>query len=94
MNPTINNRYQEATLEWLTTELLTKFETRIVKVDWKFCQPKHLTPVQSTSFDCGLFVIMFTDFLMDDLPLSFDQSHMDALRTKVGTDLMRKKLLY
>jgi Ulp1 family protease len=63
-------------------------------VDWKFIHRKRSIPQQDNGTDCGMFVIMYADFLSDDLPLSFEPIDMLAFRTKVGCDLMRKRFLY
>jgi len=63
-------------------------------VDWKFVHRKRSIPQQDNGTDCGMFVIMYADFLSDDLLLSFEPIDMLAFRTKVGCDLMRKGFLY
>lgn len=46
------------------------------------------TPQQYNGADCGMFSIMFADFLSDDLPLTFQQDHMPVLRKKVCASIM------
>lgn len=53
-----------------------------------------LLPRQQNTSDCGMFTLFFADFILHDLPLNFNQSHMTDLRSKVCSSLLDKKLWY
>ena len=47
------------------------------------------TPQQRNGFDCGMFVVMTVDFLMDDLDLvNFSQEDMEYFRMRVSVDII------
>ena len=52
------------------------------------------TPQQLNGYDCGVFTIMFTDFLTDNLPLDFSQEHMLLFRKKICANIIRGSLIY
>jgi sentrin-specific protease 1 len=55
---------------------------------------RNETPQQFNGSDCGMFSLLFADFLSEDLPLSFDQQHIPAIRHKVCASIMAGKLWY
>ena len=60
--------------------------------DWKFIFEKM--PEQENDWDCGVFALMFADYLFDDLKISeVCQNNIEFFRYKIGLDLLRKKLL-
>ncbi len=56
---------------------------------------KEKIPMQDNEIDCGVFVIMFCDFLSDDLPLSsFSQKDIPEFRLKTVLKLLDNDLGY
>jgi sentrin-specific protease 1 len=55
---------------------------------------KDGTPQQENDDDCGMFVCMFADFLLENLPLQFTQEDIPALRLKICYSILKGKLLY
>ena len=45
-------------------------------------------PQQRNGCDCGMFVVINVDFLMDDLELSFSQEDMDYFRMRLSVDII------
>jgi len=86
--------YLEATRRWIIDEAAGRKNVLYGIKDWKLVHRKKDIPQQDNGNDCGMYVLMYADFLSDDLPLSFEPANMLAFRTKVGTDLMRKRFLY
>jgi Ulp1 family protease len=47
-------------------------------------------PQQNNGSDCGVFVCMFTDFMLADLPLeNFSHHDMPLFRVKLSSDILR-----
>lgn len=63
--------------------------------DWtlQHCD-RQCTPQQQNGSDCGVFSIMFADFLAAKLPLSFDQSNVSQCRLKICASILGGKLWY
>jgi sentrin-specific protease 1 len=62
--------------------------------DWKFKYDLGIVPQQTNCYDCGVFVCMYADYLIDDLPLTFTQDNMIHFRQKICADILRGSLLY
>jgi Ulp1 family protease len=87
--------YMDTARQWIMDEAAVHPSAAFdASLDWSLVHRKRAIPQQDNGSDCGMYVIMFADFLSDDLPLSFGPSDMLAFRTKVGCDLMRKRFLY
>lgn len=85
----------KALLVWLQEDVRNKyrsnqsFSTNEWKIELCTCIPKQLNGV-----DCGVFVLMYADFLSDDLPLQFNEGHMPYFRRKILDNLLQGKLFY
>ena len=57
--------------------------------------PGRYVPLQRNNYDCGVFTCLIADFVSAGLPLlnAFKEADMPALRHKVGTDIIRGRLL-
>jgi sentrin-specific protease 1 len=51
-------------------------------------------PKQTNGRDCGVFTIMYADFLVDHLPLIFRQDDIVKFRQKITADILRGYLTY
>ena len=58
------------------------------------CLTESELPQQKNDSDCGVFVCMYADFLSDNLPLDFDQSHIGIFRQKISIDMVSETLSY
>lgn len=57
--------------------------------DWTMISMGSSTPQQRNGIDCGMFVVMTVDFLMDDLDLvNFSQEDMEYFRMRVSVDII------
>jgi len=56
-------------LRWIFDEAKDKKKIIIDQNEWKLIESEANVPQQNNSFDCGVFIIMFADFLADDLPI-------------------------
>ena len=65
------------------------------KEDWQlFKNNKSETPQQLNGYDCGVFTIMYADFLTENLPLSFSQKDIALFRERICAALLRGNLDY
>ena len=71
---------------------MNKTKSQFDVKEWSFYSPE--VPQQNNNKDCGLFVIVLADYLSDNLPLSYTYAMMPNLRLKIGTDIIRGRLLY
>ena len=51
-------------------------------------------PQQYNKFDCGVFTMIYADFLTDNLPLSFTANDIPFFRQKIAADITRGSLRY
>jgi hypothetical protein len=83
--------YIEKLLQYIKLESL-KNKVEFNLKDWKF--GKVSVPTQENGIDCGVFMLMFADFLTDDLPLQFDQRNVELFRKKICAALIRGSINY
>jgi Ulp1 family protease len=57
-------------------------------------QGKIINGEETHGVNCGVFMILFADFLTDDLPFSFLNSDMPMFRRKVAAAILRGYLDY
>ena len=87
-------RYLEVLFQYLQDEHLDKKNTCLPDLEkWKLVQTQPETPRQNNGYDCGIFACFFADFLSIDLPLTFDQSHIDRIRERVALSIMKGKAI-
>lgn len=55
--------------------------------DWCFSDVED-RPRQLNGYDCGVFVIMMIEYIIDNLPLSFQQSDMPFFRQRLAVALL------
>ena len=77
--------YIEVLLKYLDDESKAKKGKGINIVEWNLVGCKvETTPQQQNSFDCGVFVIMFADYILDNIPfLYLDQKDIPYFRKKI-----------
>jgi len=78
-------------LNYLELEAKAK-KIQFKKEDWTLKQytvRDRKVPQQRNSFDCGIFVCMYADFLLVDLPFRFSQDDMDFFRLRLCAEIIR-----
>ena len=82
-------RYAEFLLRYLQDEHLDKKKTPLPDIkEWKLV-PRRETPRQHNGDDCGVFTCIIADLLSIDLPLTFDQSHINQIREYIALSIIR-----
>ena len=61
---------------------------------WQFVNNQEGIPRQQNGHDCGVFMLLYADFLSEDLPLHFNQTHIDSFREKICYSIITGKLWY
>lgn len=56
------------------------------------CQNKNI-PLQTNTYDCGVFTCLYARNLAEGLPLNFSQMDISHYRKQIVTELLYKKLL-
>eukprot|EP01026_Neomeris_dumetosa_P072350 TRINITY_DN7364_c0_g3_i5.p4 TRINITY_DN7364_c0_g3~~TRINITY_DN7364_c0_g3_i5.p4 ORF type:complete len:112 (-),score=16.03 TRINITY_DN7364_c0_g3_i5:438-773(-) len=80
--PTVENLRK-----WVKDEFLDKKKLEIDENEFEIKIPKNI-PRQLNGFDCGVFAIMYADYLASDRQFDFDQGDMSYFRIKLVNDLM------
>jgi len=83
-------------LKWLQDEHKDKKKSPLPNVEsWVLSNsPQISTPQQQNGYDCGVFTCINSDYLSDDLPLSFSQKDMPLFRQKICAHILRGSLDY
>ncbi len=89
-------KYIEVLLKYLEDEAIDKNKERIIADDWLLVPCDVVTtPQQFNSFDCGVFISMFADFILEDIPLiNFNQSDIPMFREKICLHITKGELSY
>ena len=78
---------------WLQEESKTKWNNEYNVDDWKLIDRESNVPQQHNGYDCGMFSLLYADFLSDDIPLgNFQQAEILSYRKKVCASILRGKL--
>ena len=74
---------------WLDDEAKDKGRKPLTPAacDWPRLYPKDI-PQQKNGCDCGVFMLMYADWLARNLPFAFRQAHMPELRRRVVAELL------
>jgi len=62
--------------------------------EWDLIPTLDDTPQQHNGTDCGVFTVMFADFITDNLPLQFSQQNIELFRRKICANILRGELNY
>lgn len=89
-------KYLDALMQYLQDEHKDKKETPMSGVEEWILQTciREETPQQQNGYDCGVFSILFADFLSENLPLLFDQKCISSMRVKICASILAGKLWY
>lgn len=61
-------------------------------LEWAAVHDSNI-PMQTNSFDCGVFVCMYARKLAEEVPFGFSQRDIPAIRKHIVLELLLKKLL-
>lgn len=84
------DKFLKSILNWLSDESKIKKGVDIERSEWElvYCTQEN-TPQQTNGVDCGVFTIMFADFITDDLDINrISQNHMPHFRNKICSDIL------
>ena len=88
------NKYLKGALKFLGDEA-GRLGRVFLPDEWKLVPTDfNTTPQQGNGFDCGVFTIMYADFLTDNLPFTFSQNNMPLFRKKIFANIIRGSLNY
>jgi sentrin-specific protease 1 len=88
------NYLKDMLKRWMVDEAQSnKGKSDFVEAD-KWCIKFEQCPQQSNGKDCGVFTMMFADFLVDNLALDFKQCDIVHFREKIAADILRGNLTY
>jgi len=80
-------KYTSAIMQYLGDEMREKLGivmTQEEQAQWNVQPiPPADSPQQQNGFDCGMFVCMYADYMLQDLPELFSQQDMPMLRRKI-----------
>lgn len=80
-------------LRYVVDDALDKNQVEIDPTEWTTEAVEDI-PQQMNGVDCGMFTILYADYLLDDLPFTFDQSDIPSFREKTVAAIMRGRLDY
>ena len=86
-------RYLHGALKYMADEAVI-LDHPFDVAEWTLHLSHPETPQQQNSYDCGAFVVMFADYLSDNLPLEFCQTHLPLFRRKICANILRTELKY
>jgi Ulp1 family protease len=78
-------------LQWLCDEMKCKQVKELNPAEWAFAR-NDSTPQQYNGSDCGVFVLMFADYIIDDLPLKVTYRDMPLYRNKIAAAILRNRV--
>jgi sentrin-specific protease 1 len=90
-----SDRYPEAFLRYLKEEAIAKTGCSLNELtggkDWRLGQAS--CSQQGNSFDCGVFTCIFMECFILGIPVYIDASNAEQCREKIGTDILRGKII-
>lgn len=87
-------RHLRSIMQWLVDEAVDKGKPPINPEEWTLIDHPPNVPQQKNGIDCGVFTCVCSDFLADDLPLSYSQENIPYWRNKIACDILRGNILY
>ena len=60
--------------------------------DWASEDLRATVPQQPNNTDCGVYTLMFADYLSDKLDLTFSQDAINFFRIKIAADIIRGRI--
>jgi sentrin-specific protease 1 len=91
-------KYTSAIMQYLGDEMREKLGVMMTKAECDLWHvqliPPAESPQQQNGYDCGMFVCMYADYMLQDLPEQFSQQDMPMLRRKICYCVLTGCLLY
>ena len=84
-------KYMDGLMKWIVDEAKKR---RVEIEEDKWSANRVDPPKQTNGYDCGVFLIMYADFLSDDLRITFEQKHMDLFRLKIASAIVHGELIH
>ena len=78
--------------EFMTKQATVMAVTHHNFMEWPSVHHSNI-PGQSNQSDCGVFVCMYARMLAEEVPFSFSQTNIPAIRKHIVLELLIKKLL-
>ena len=87
--------YLEGLMRWIKDEGTHRNGGMVVdESEWELSQKEPNVPQQRNGCDCGVFSLLCADFISDDLPLRYSQTHMKQFRVKIAAAILRGEFKY
>jgi Ulp1 family protease len=94
LNQSDNHNFTGNIFRFIQDEYQEQYSTRLNTEEWIIINNINC-PQQRNGHDCGVFVMMFLDVLIEEIPLNvITQEFAKNYRIKIGNDLLRGKLKY
>jgi hypothetical protein len=79
-----------AMFQYLKDEYKAKHQGREMNADeWTLYTNSPKCPKQKNTYDCGVYVCMFADFIANGWPLVFNQNHINRCRIRITIGCMQ-----
>ncbi|KAJ1830184.1 SUMO1 sentrin specific peptidase 1 [Coemansia sp. RSA 2711] len=79
-------------LNYLHEESKDKLAVAFDESGWTLACPKDI-PRQRNGYDCGVFAVMFAEYVTRDAPFAFSQDNCQFLRSKIAYEIATKTLV-
>ena len=85
--------YLYLTARWLIDE--AKIKNHKIEInDWKLINAGKNIPQQNNGYDCGMYVLLYSDYIADNLPLSYGEEEVRESRNKIAQFIINNKIPY
>ena len=90
-------RYLQGLLQYVLDEIskITMIEENsgddllFDKTEWTMnAHPPEDVPQQNNDYDCGVYICIFAEFITFNLPLHFEQKHIDMCRNRIAMGIL------
>ena len=81
--------------EAINRNRLDLIDVKTGKFNIPFVKEKGVMPQQQNTYDCGVFMLMLINFIIDGIPISsLSQNDMRSYRVNLACDIIRQKMNY
>lgn len=76
--------------QWVIDEYETKHQVIEDKNNWTFLKSRDINPPQQTNgIDCGVFAMVYADYLAERRVLNFSQNDIEEWRLKIASSILQ-----
>ena len=94
IGPDGGQHYLDSIFQYLKDEHLDKKKCPLPDLDqWELVTCTTNTPDQRNGFDCGVFLCMYIDLLLLNLPLVFSQEHITKYRNRIALSILLQTVI-